>query len=188
MTTGAPFPFWWVAPAVVAGSAAVSLFAALFAIFTNRKIARAKATLDFIEATETKDFYVALYKHFRRFRTDPAFRHATLNPRSEEDFDNRNQCYEYLNHYEVAAIGFKEGILDEKFYQRWMEWVVLRDFEAAAPIIAAARGVDERGQPGDPRAYCDFERLCRKWGAASVATIIARVPGKASTPLPPDLS
>jgi hypothetical protein len=168
----APPPFWWVQPAVVATGTILSLLVACAAILTNRKIARAKATLDLIDATETREFYVALYEHFRRVRTDAIFRTTMLDGTSKTAAADLNRCYEYLNHYEVIAIGFKVGILDEKFYRRWMEWVVLRDYKAGAPIIVAARHDHEPDNPGDPKAYCDFEKLCIKWGVRPVSQLM----------------
>jgi hypothetical protein len=59
----APLPFWWVQPFVVGCGILGSLVAAYFTIRTNRRMARIKATLDLIEASESRDHYLSLYRN-----------------------------------------------------------------------------------------------------------------------------
>jgi hypothetical protein len=53
--TVAPPSFWWVSPLVVGIGVLGSLAVAYVTINTNRQIARIKATLDLIEATESRE-------------------------------------------------------------------------------------------------------------------------------------
>ena len=143
-------------------------------ILTSRRIARIKATLDLIETSESQEHYISLYKVYRRFRIEEAFSAGVLIPKTEEDRTARLRCFDFLNHYELVAIGFKEGILDEQFYKRWMGWAVLRDYRQARDLILAARlpaHPSDPGEPGDVEAYCELEALCIRWGAKSVAQL-----------------
>jgi hypothetical protein len=68
-----------------------------------------------------------------------------------------------LNHYELIAIGCREGILDAKFYRRWMGYVVIRDHLAGADLIALARANKPDGSQGDIESYLELEALCQRW-------------------------
>jgi len=154
----APLPFWWVQPAVVSAGIIVTLCVAAATILTNRRIARIKATLDMIEATESKEYYQKLYATYRRYRTNPSFRNEVLSATEEgEVLKSLHACWDYLNHYELVAIGFRKGILDEEFYRRWMGYAVVRDFAEGTALIRKARA------PGDEEAYIELEALCAKW-------------------------
>jgi hypothetical protein len=102
---------------------------------------------------------------------EPAFHATILAPRTDEDRTARLRCFDFLNHYELVAIGFREGILDEQFYQRWMGYAVLRDYREGRELILAARAPlhpSDPGDPGDREAYCFLEQLCIKWGEKRV--------------------
>lgn len=169
MQTMAPPAFWWVSPLVIGVGVLGSLAVAYVTIKTNRQIARTKATLDLIEAAESQEYYVTLHRIFTRFRKEAEFRAAILEPRTEEDRTARLRCWDFLNHYELISIGFDEGILDERFYRRWMGYAVLRDYREARDLIIAARAPPSPGVPGDEEAYVELEALCVKWGADPVS-------------------
>jgi hypothetical protein len=169
MASVAPVAFWWVSPLVVGIGVIASLMVAYLTIRTNRRIARIKATLDLIEATESREHYLALYRIYRRLRTESDFRSAVLNPRTDEDRTARYRCLDFLNHYELVAIGFKEGILDERFYKRWMDYVVVRDYRDGRDLILSARAPANPSDPGNVDAYCELEELCIRWGADPIS-------------------
>jgi hypothetical protein len=160
--------FWWLQPSIVAIGIGISLTMARATIATNRRIARVKATLDLIETAESSEYYQGLYQAFKRFRADPAFKNIVLSPRTDEDRKSRLQCWDFLNHYELVAIGIAEGILDENFYRRWMGYAVLRDHKEGRDLIEAARAPRNPGDPGDTVAYIELEQLCRKWNARAI--------------------
>jgi hypothetical protein len=156
--------YWWVQPAIVSVGIAISLVMARATISTNRRIARVKATLDLIETAESSEYYQGLYQAFKRFRTDEAYRAAVLSPRTAEDVKSRLQCWDFLNHYELVAIGIAEGILDEGFYRRWMGYALVRDYTEGLALIKVAREPKNPGDPGDAAAYVELESLGSKWG------------------------
>jgi hypothetical protein len=163
--------FWWVQPLVVAAGVIISLIVALVTIRINRRIARIKATLDLIESSETKEHYLSLYRNYRKYRSEGDFRGRIINPRNEEDRELQDKCCDFLNYYELICIGFKEGILDERFYKRWMKFAVLRDYLEGVDLIDDARRTTSDGSR-DETAYCELEALCVKWGSKSVKEIL----------------
>jgi uncharacterized protein DUF4760 len=165
-------PFWWVQPLVVAAGVAISLVVALLTIRTNRRIARIKATLDLIESSETKEHYLELYRNYKKYRMDGDFRQAIIAAETEDNRLLQDKCCDFLNYYELVSIGFKEGILDERFYKRWMKYAVLRDYREGVDLIADARKPTSDGGAGDATAYCELEALCIKWGGRSVKEIL----------------
>jgi hypothetical protein len=120
-----------------------------------------KATLDIIEASESKDFYQDLYHNFRRYRADSAFKKDVLFPTTDEHWVARGKCFSYLN--EIVALSCETGIIDEDFYARWLAPTVIRDWRAAEDLIAAARRPASEGGFDDRDAYVCLDRLCRKW-------------------------
>jgi hypothetical protein len=155
--------YWWVQPTIVSVGIIVSLFMARSTIETNRRIARVKATLDLIETAESSEYYQGLYQSFKRFRTDSEFRSIVLSPRTIEDTKYRLQCWDFLNHYELVAIGIAERILDENFYKRWMGYAVVRDYKEAGELIEVARKPKSPGDPGDQAAFVELAQLASKW-------------------------
>jgi len=165
----APPDYWWVEPLIVGIGIAVSFGAAFYAVFTDRKTTRIKATLDLIEASESREHYLDLYSHYRKFRVDKQFKTLVLSPEPSDGGTARLRCFDFLNHYELVALGIKEGILDEDFYRGWMEYVVLRDYEEGRDLIVAARDDKDPNDPGNMVAYCELEKLCIKWGASPIS-------------------
>lgn len=66
-----------------------------------------------------------------------------------------------LNHYEILAIGVREGIIDEPIYRRWFQTGFVRDWEAASDLISRLRK--------DPDVYnrqavfIELEELGSRW-------------------------
>jgi hypothetical protein len=162
----APFEFWWVQPTVVG----VGIIVAYGAIHWNRKIARLKATLDLIEGSESKEFYQIRYRAFRRFRREGYFRINVLQPQIEADRIARQNCLDFLNHYELVAVACKKGIIDENFYHLWMGSTLVRDWNLGRSLVISARMPDGPGDKGDPTVFCEFEALAYKWGARWISS------------------
>ncbi|MGK7870464.1 DUF4760 domain-containing protein [Falsiroseomonas sp. E2-1-a20] len=161
----APLAFWWVQPAVVA----VGIFVAGVAIYWNRRVARLKATLDLIEGTESKEYYQKRYRAFRSYRRDPETKATVLNTNLENN-TCRDECLDFLNHYELVAISCKKGIIDADFYKMWMGPVFIRDWNEAWQLINSARMPEPLGGKVDHRAaYCEFETLALSWGGKFIS-------------------
>lgn len=159
----AAIDFKWVQPLVVLAGILISFGAATYTIATNRKIARQKATMDLIEGSESKDHYQRLYRTYRQYRSDPAFRKLVDDAADDAAKTQRQLCFDFLNHYELVAIGIRRGILEEEFYRMWMEYTLVRDWRAGQDLVKAAREPPAAGITGDRVAYCHLEALALKW-------------------------
>lgn len=104
----------------------------------QRKIARQRATLDLIEKVESGDHYRHIVKTFSDLRRGPGFGDI-MNPKTKQAIELRRCVNDYLNHYEMVALGIKEGILDEQFYREWMRGPFTREWNAAAEWVQNER-------------------------------------------------
>ena len=162
ITMSAP-PWWWVSPAVISVGGVI----AAFAIQTNKRIARIKATLDLIERTEASEEYSQNRKAFRGLSRDasPAFLVRMLKPTTDGDVDASRRIFTYLNHYEIVAIGCMKNILDEDFYSTWMRTTIVNDWIASKSFIIQARV-----RPGSTvDLFINFEALARRMGRKRAA-------------------
>lgn len=121
-------------PAVVALSALI----AWFGIRNVREVARQRATLDFIEKVESTPHYRTLNQAFSRLRRSRGFLHLS-DPQDEADRSDRQAVNDYLNHYELVAVGIRRNILDAAIYRKWMLSAFVRDWNAASPFVQRER-------------------------------------------------
>lgn len=156
--------YWWVQPLVTLFVGFVAMAMAGLTIRWNRHMARLKATLDFIEGTESKQFYQERYKAFRSFRDDRAFCFGSTDEENNKKKENRYQCLDFLNHYELGAIACFKGIIDEEFYAAWYRPAIVRDWNDARDLILEAREPRKPGDPGGPEALTELELLAVRWG------------------------
>lgn len=160
-------PFWWVQPLVTAVvTAAAAGAAGLYARFTikaNRHIARVRATLDLIERTESQPYYQQLWEAFRTAREATGGFDSLLDSKNTMIKKQRADVLNFLNHYELIAVGCKNGVLDEIFYKNYMRGAVVRDWEKAEDFIRRLR--TPRDEEPRPAAYKEFEILACKWQA-----------------------
>lgn len=138
--------------------ALVSIIVAYRAIVNARRMARQRATLDFIEKVESGDHYRHIVQTFSDLRRGPGFGDI-MNPQTEQAKDLRRCVNDYLNHYEMVAIGIREGILDEKIYRDWMRGPFVREWNAAAEWIQNERW---KRQPDGSWEY--YEKTFENYG------------------------
>lgn len=163
--TAAPEFQWWtlLTPALVL----LSVLIAYFALRNARAIARQKATLDLIEKMETDDHYRQLSDRFSLLRRSGGFGH--LNEPSAGDAKDRRAVLDYLNHYEIVAIGIRENILDSRFYRKWMEGTFVRDWNAAAQFVQRERWKhNKQGWTYRASVYEHYQLMACKWSADAV--------------------
>lgn len=142
-----PSPIWWsFAPAII--SALIGPFAlsvAVASLRASRKIARDRATLDLIEKRESTERYRRIHRTFYELRTGEGFEHlagdmATKDPKTGRDnAKDRQDIIDYLNHYELVAIGIQRKLLDASTYRAWMQGAYVRDWNAAADWVQRER-------------------------------------------------
>nr|WP_255670755.1 DUF4760 domain-containing protein [Cognatishimia sp. F0-27] len=161
----APNTYWWVAPAVIACSAVMAALISLRAIAANKEIARKRATLDLIERSESTEYYQSLHRAFTAVRRDEGGL-AQLKVVTNPDLMlQRQRVLNFLNHYEIIAIGIKKGVLDEDLYRSFMRSTVVRDWFEAEDFIAHIRRPtpDSGSKVSANKAFSNFEELALKW-------------------------
>lgn len=135
-----PIEPWWrtvisvATPLLVLASAII----AWRSLRNTRAVARQKATLDLIEKAESNEHYRALSLCFAAVRKARGFP-ALHDPKTNADKKLRQDVLDYLNHYELVAIGIRHDILDETIYRSWMQSHVVAEWNAASDFIQSER-------------------------------------------------
>ncbi|MEM7546922.1 MAG: DUF4760 domain-containing protein [Pseudomonadota bacterium] len=157
--------FWWLTPLILSCSAITAAYLSVQSIRTNRDMARKKATLDLIVQTESTDYYQSLYRTFTDIRKDESGFAQIFSPSNPEIVKQRQMVLNYLNHYEIIAMGIADGILDEIVYKDYMRSTVVRDWFAAEPFIRHIRepSADSGSEVSASAAFSNFEALALKW-------------------------
>lgn len=153
---------------VPSGIILISALIALFGIFRARDTARKSATLSLIEKFETTPHYREMARVFRYHRVK-----RTLNtlhsPEEGKDREDRTKVQDYLNHYELIAIGIVTNILDAKTYRLWMESAFIRDWNEAADYIQRERWKFDKLRNEweyQHSLYQNFQKIALRWNPA----------------------
>ena len=153
-------------PAIILVSAALAAWGVLFA----RGSARKRATLDMIEKFESTKHYRDLRGTFSYYRRAGGFERLH-NPKEEKDNAERQSVLEYLNHYELVAIGICNDILDAKIYRQWMLGPFVRDWNAASDFIQRERWkLNEKTQEWQYRyqLFENYQSVATKWSEEAI--------------------
>lgn len=139
----------------------VSVIAAFRNIAGTKQTARQKATLDLIERFESAEHYLSMAATFTQHRRNHSL--TTLHERKDDMAKReRTDVINYLNHYELVAIGIANQVLDEGIYRAWMEGAMVRDWNGAADFIQRQRwkyDKDSKTWNYDDRAYKAYQRF-----------------------------
>lgn len=175
-------PDWraWLNPVLVL----LSLCIAWLALRNTRSVARQKATLDLIEKKESTEHYRALSRRFSELRRGPGFAH--LNDPVAGDKADRQVVIDFLNHYEIVAIGIRQNILDARIYRAWMEGAFVRDWNAARDWIQRERWKARVDGSWEYRGsiYGHYQSVACAWSREAVA-LDAGSSGPPGTPAGP---
>ena len=157
--------FWWLTPAIIAISALTAAVLSILSIRTNREIARKKSSIDLIVQTQSTEYYQGLRRAFHDIRMDDAGFDQIYAPTNPEVLKQRQMVLNYLNHYELIAMGIFDGILDEQVYKNYMRSILVRDWFAAVAFIEHIRTPtpDSGADVPASAAFSQFERLALKW-------------------------
>lgn len=179
-----PWYIPYLSPSVTLLAATVASIIAVVALRNTRSVARQKATLDLIEKRESTEHYRDLSRTFFELQKGPGFLHLVAP--SETDRPLRKKVFDYLNHYEMIAIGLRQNILDEKIYRAWMEGAFVRDWNAAADFIQRERWkIDEEGQwHYRDSIYQNYGHIARRW-SREARVLTAASSGPPTTPAGP---
>lgn len=111
---------------------------AVWGIFTQRAIARRRATFDHISRTEGDAEIMAARRKFIELAKD----NGGLAKWADEEKEKTEEVQAIkvvLNDFELVAIGIQLNIIDEEFYRRWFMSGVTRHWRHARPFVAALR-------------------------------------------------
>jgi hypothetical protein len=148
----------------------ISVGVAIWGVVNARAIARKKATLDLIEKRESTEHYRKLLKAFRKTRLETGF-DGLANPLTDEAREARSAILDYINHYELVAIGIRRNILDEPMYRDWMEGAFVRDYNAAADFIQRERWrrtADGKGWVYRRSIFGNYQWAAERWSPEAV--------------------
>ena len=141
------------------GAIVLSVVVAIVTILTVRIINQKRATLDLLRQLENDTEYRQLRQNFTKLREDPqrlVHWAAAEHDRSDERITILSMC----NHYEMIAVGIREGILHEGLYRRWFRTQLVRDWEESK-----AFAMEIRDRRTARKLFCEFQWLAEKWGA-----------------------
>lgn len=149
------------APLLSAGAIAISATVALVVFAYTRRVNRRRATLDMVMRTFLDERGAKIYEQFKAIlhrHQDAGDEFTLLNllTRTAENEKDRNIIIDQLNNYELAALGIRRGLFDERFYKLWFHWQFTKDFESVACLIDAI-------QAEKPSIYCEFRKLHDRW-------------------------
>jgi hypothetical protein len=148
------------APLIVQTVAIVlSAIGVIASITWSRIVSRRRATIDMILAEQTnKELLQIRSEYLDALRENRLLQYANL----ETWFTPQAfPLVSILNRYEITAIGIAEGIIDEKIYRRYWRTSLVRDWLGCQPVV-----VHQREVFGNPKLFCDFEALAKRWATA----------------------
>ena len=126
-----------------------------------------RATLDLIERLETQDYYQKRYRTFRKIRLERnGFQRLTTLSTGDQETD-RDHCLDYLNVFEIVALGIRKGILDETFFGDAYKPTVIRDWHAAEPLITDMRKSSDPEKTASDDYFQQLQWLVTRWESRS---------------------
>lgn len=156
----------------------LSAIAAGWGVWSARRTARQRATLDLIEKVESTGHYRSLHSTFASRRRSNNF--SPLHDPMPGDEDDRQAVLDYLNHYELVSIGIRSKILDGTIYKRWMFGPFIRDWNAASEFIQRERWKWDTKKctwEYHPKLFEHYQSVACEWSTeAIVLTKTASVP------------
>lgn len=154
-----------------------SALIALMAINANKKLARRRATLDIIEKSESNAHYLKTIAAFQRCLKAGLFKENSQIFEDEYAEDLR-LVQQYLNHYELIAIGIKNKIIDEKLYKYWLRTVFVNDWVCVQKTVQARRyGKGKKNTSStnyDDKIFCEYNQLAKKWAMRNENVVVLK--------------
>jgi len=128
-------------------------------------MARKRATIDFVERSESNEYYQSLYSAFTEVRKDDAGFEQLIDVTNPQVLEQRQKVINYLNHYELMALGIARGMFDEDVYKDFMRSTLVRDWFSVKGFVSHLRTPtsDSGSEVTAKKAFCCFEELAEKW-------------------------
>jgi Domain of unknown function (DUF4760) len=145
-------------PLIQVGAIVVSAIGVTGTIFWNMRIARRRATLDLLVNEQTHETTIKERTAFEAIVEGGDLLQWIAPASIKSDPAKLQTIRSSLNRYELIAIGIKGRALDGKLYKQWFRAGFVGDWIAFKALI-----VHVREDVGNPRLYCEFEWLAKKW-------------------------
>ncbi|HUZ66112.1 MAG TPA: DUF4760 domain-containing protein [Beijerinckiaceae bacterium] len=126
---------------------------AVWGVYTQRAIARRRATFDHISRSTDDPTFVAAHWKLIELAKEA----GGLAPWASEENEKTSEVQSIrmvLNDFELVSIGIQRGIIDYEFYKRWYRGGVLRHWNYARPFVATLRT-----RTNNETLYHEFEQL-----------------------------
>lgn len=147
-------------PVLTGGAVIVSAAIALAVLFTNRGIARRRATLDLILHIESDGDLIASRNAFTEIKKSNV-RSSTYGKEEQRASDEAGHIRTILNINELVAVSIQEGVIDESVFRRWFNSAFIDDYKSMTGYI------DETRKWRNPHIFKDLEALARRWEATN---------------------
>lgn len=150
-----------ITPSAILFSALAATLFAYINIKTQRNIAKKRATLDIIFRHENAEYIKLSNQYFSiKSEAESLIKYAK-KPDDLTDSDREKMLIidQYLNSYELTALGIKKNLFDEDIYFDWMSDNFTHTWDEAEKYIQKCRNIDEHNNS----CFCEFEELVSKW-------------------------
>lgn len=122
----------------------------------TRNVARRRATLDLIMSEQSQETLISNRKKFIALKK--AGHLVKWADPEQADTDSASVLRAILNRYELVAIGINEKTLNERVYKNYGRTTVVGDWIDCKPFV-----MQRRQTKNNPKLYCEFEKLAKKW-------------------------
>src|SRR5215470_650311 len=116
----------------------LAVIVAVWAIYSQRAIARRQCTLEHTARLEADGDLIRMRRTFRELAKKTGGMEALAAPGQEETVEFQAVTTR-LNEFELISIGIQRGIIDFELYKRWFRSGTIRAWYDAEPFIKALR-------------------------------------------------
>jgi hypothetical protein len=138
-------------------AAIVASFIGVIVVVTyNQKIARRKASLDFLMLQQSNERILkdrTLYIELREAKN--LVQYTAPDKRQSPEF---LAILSVLNRHELAAVGIEEKTMEEEVYKRWARAQIVFDWISCRSFV-----VELRSSTDHPKLFCELEALAKRW-------------------------
>ena len=143
--------------AIAVLTAATAFAVAAFTVREQRRIARRRATIDYLERRKWDTDYLEARQAFLKLRDEKDRGLVYWATCEDLDRSELGTIRNILNDYELIAIGIRQNIYDEAIYHQYWRGTLLRDWEDAELMVIALQ------RRFNPKIYENFKGLAEAW-------------------------
>ena len=155
--------FWTTyGPVFTGGAVIISAAVAIGVLFTNRGIARRRATLDLILHIESDGDLIKARNAFSDIKKRDV-RSSTFGKEDQRATDDAEHIRTVLNINELVAVSIQEGVIDERVFRRWFNSAFIDDYKSMTGYI------EETRKWRSIHVFKELEALATRWEATNAA-------------------